>query len=330
MQIIFVWDTQTLQPYSDVIFIDKNKSDFYADTFAVAKRYDPGREIQGSINTVSDIDIVKIIPSETSDYIIQSTSSVSTDGALYNESQTKLSDAERINAQDTGFYIKQKLTAGQIYYIKVTGKNSSVGDYTLDITKMSVNSLATVTQNQMTVSGTVATTSQLTAKLYDSNNNLINQSTSIPVNSNYTSSVSVTPANTKYKMIVSADNKIYAVFKISVLINTNTYPAGIGSYVSVPVMVSNADQLSNIGFSVCYDSAKLDLADVCENTLTAELGTGLVSTAEVNIQSVSTGSVVFKSVKTITAPWAGIVNIVKLKSKTAETHNITTYAYKVQ
>jgi len=95
-------------------------------------------------------------------------------------------------------------------------------------------------------------------------------------------------------------------------------------------MVSNADQLGNIGFSVCYDNAKLDLADVCENTVTAELGTGLVSTAEVNIQSVSSGSVAFKSVKSITSPWAGIVNTVKLKAKTAEAHSVKTYAYKVQ
>lgn len=86
-----------------------------------------------------------------------------------------------------------------------------------------------------------------------------------------------------------------------------------GEYLTIPIGVSNASDLSSIEFSVGFDSEDFELVNACDFVNTPVLSTGVVSTTNVHITSVSENSVSF--VNSTSAPTRpGVVNVVVLKA----------------
>lgn len=119
---IFVWDSETLQPITGAISLDENESDYYANSAPEAQEYDIGYQIKGKINTASDIDYIKFVPSTSGEYTFHCISATNAVTALYDANQGTL------NATSSNY--KHSLTAGQTYYLKTTG---NVGNYVLSV-----------------------------------------------------------------------------------------------------------------------------------------------------------------------------------------------------
>lgn len=98
-----------------------------------------------------------------------------------------------------------------------------------------------------------------------------------------------------------------------------------GDYLSIPITVSNSNDISSNVFSISFSSADFELVSACEFSVVPILKKGLVSGTNVNITSVSTSGVSF--VNNSSAPtMPGMVNIIKLKAKRTGILTVTCYA----
>ena len=109
-------------------------SDDHGDSFETATTMTmpyskPAYVSNGTIGVSGDEDYFKLTAPQTGTYIFYTTGSTDTKGYLYNSSYTQLA----YNDDNAGinFGIQYSLTAGQTYYIKVTGYGSTTGAYTL-------------------------------------------------------------------------------------------------------------------------------------------------------------------------------------------------------
>ena len=131
-----------------VFTVGVSATDDHGDSFETATTLTmaysrPAYVSNGTIGASDDEDYFKLTAPQTGTYIFYTTGSTDTKGYLYNSSYTQLA----YNDDNAGinFGMKYSLTAGQTYYIKVTGYGSTTGAYTLhadiffDRIEMSVN-----------------------------------------------------------------------------------------------------------------------------------------------------------------------------------------------
>lgn len=119
---IFIWSLKSLQPLTEVITLNENESDYYANTALQAQEYNIGYEIKGKINTAGDIDYIKFSPEAAGEYVFNCIGTANTATTLYDKNQTALiSQLSRY---------KYSLNANQTYYVKISG---DIGKYVLSI-----------------------------------------------------------------------------------------------------------------------------------------------------------------------------------------------------
>ena len=138
----FVWDSSTMKPYVESATLTSTATDYYPNTVDDAVYISDTRTLNGKINSASDVDWFKIIPSSgTGSYFIQTTGSTDTKGVLYDTDKTTIvsestGHPSSSTVRNNNFKIGATLEQGKVYYLKVSSENQSTGDYTLSMSKI--------------------------------------------------------------------------------------------------------------------------------------------------------------------------------------------------
>jgi len=138
----FVWDSATMKPYVESATLTSTATDYYPNTVDDAVYISDMRTLNGKINSASDVDWFKIIPSSgIGSYFIQTTGSTNTKGALYDTDKTTIvsestGHPSSNTVRNNNFKIGATLEQGKVYYLKVSSENQSTGDYTLSMSKI--------------------------------------------------------------------------------------------------------------------------------------------------------------------------------------------------
>jgi hypothetical protein len=112
-------------------------SDDHPNTPDNATTITPGVARGGVLETGGDIDFFQFTVSETADYVLQTTGSTDTFGALLNDNRSVIAE-DNDSGTGTNFRISRRLGAGR-YYVRVSGSNASTtGPYTLLVTASAI------------------------------------------------------------------------------------------------------------------------------------------------------------------------------------------------
>ena len=330
----FVWETDNMKPHMKPIVLTTTPTDFFGNTIESATQIDITKPIEGRLDSLNDTDFVKFTPTQTAEYIIQTTGNTNPWGYLCTSDMTTFILNQNLSNYDSNFFIRATLTAGKTYYVMVTRESNATGAYKLSIEQNRSNMTASVAQNYVLVKGNVSATignsKPLSLIVIDSTGTLlITQSASTSSTGNLDSIIQYPLSSGKYRIVAMYNDKVCEVLDLDILTSTKLYSLSTNDYASIPVVVSNAKTLSNVEFSLSYDSAAFDVYDICENTSTLEVGAGQIPSAYVNITNAGSNYITFKSTRT-TPNWSGIVNIVKLKSKRNGTHNVWICTYQMK
>jgi len=322
---VFLWDANDLTPITSNILLQSQYSDYYADVYTAAQSYDISKIINGKVNTVSDIDYVKFVPAETGKYVVHTKSTANVSGGLYDSQNNLIVSGSESNG---GYYCDAELISGNTYYLKTSG--NTVGEYDITITKMSDDGFVEIKNDSIRFTKGCNNSSQVNVCL--TSTGIESQNVTVtPSDNKITAEFDVDNLQTSYNITVIENDTITAVYGIKTVSSSNVYDVTEKSYVSVPMTVSNVSDLSDIYFSVAFSENEFNVFDVCEHTYTAsELGTGLISSAEVDIKAIEDNAVVFTSTKTFSDEWSGNVNVVKLQAVDAGEYTIKTIAYSVK
>lgn len=321
---IFLWENGNLKPITSNIVLQSQPTDYYADVYTSAQSYDISKIINGKINTSSDVDYIKFEPVESGKYVVHTNSTANVSGGLYDSQNNLIVSGVALNG---GYYCGAELISGNTYYLKTNG--TTVGEYDITITKMSDDGLVAITNDSIKLTQN-SNSSQVNVSLISSGTNTQSVNV-IPNNNKITAEFAVSSLQSAYSIIVMKNGVVTSIYDIITVSNSNTYDVTEKSYVSVPMTVSNVSDLSNIYFSVAFSENEFDVFDACEHTYTSsETGTGIISSAEVNIKAVEDNAVIFTSTKTLTNSWSGNINIVKLQAVDTGEYTVKTIAYSVK
>ena len=120
----FIWDSVTLQPFADSVKLKNIQEDYYSDEVTRANLIDYNKVINGKINLASDVDYIKFIPSVSSDFVVNSTSTQTINLALYDSNNLLL-------GQNNNGRIAYNLIKDNTYYLRISG--NTICDYSLNI-----------------------------------------------------------------------------------------------------------------------------------------------------------------------------------------------------
>lgn len=314
---IFLWENNTLKPIIQYIDLQAQNIDYYADTMENAQCFDITKKINGKIDYSGDVDFIKFIPKQTGDYIIREQSSSALDCKLYNSSGSIIAEAASLGNDK---YIKCQLSADEDYYVKVNG--NAISEYVLTIKQAENTASISAVNDGILYTGNIAG-NNTEISLYSSGGELIDRKT-VAQGNNINCILNDDSLETEYVIKTETEDGIADVYKIHLIKNETSYSVDARDYISVPIVVKNIKTLKNTSFSVLYDPLKLNIADISDLTKAVEVGTGVVSGAQVNTFYVNNGSVNFKSTRNISSAWSGLVNSVKLQTNTNGTVDITT------
>lgn len=118
---IFLWDKETGKPLTSPVIMNDTEADYFGNTFLKAQELDISYHIEGKINASSDMDYIKIVPSESGEYTFSCVNISGIICDLYDEDKDK-----KIKSKD---YFTYSLRKGRTYYIKVYG--TEAGAYIL-------------------------------------------------------------------------------------------------------------------------------------------------------------------------------------------------------
>lgn len=121
---IFIWEDGTMRPITNTILLTETETDYYANSLTQAQEYDIAYPIEGRINTSGDVDYIKFVPENSGEHAFNCVSASSILTTLYNANQSAL--------QSNSAKYNYTLTAGQIYYVRVSGSNTT-GEYILSV-----------------------------------------------------------------------------------------------------------------------------------------------------------------------------------------------------
>ena len=246
-------------------------SDYYADTLSEAQIYDISKNMNGRIDTVSDVDYIKFIPAVSGKYVIYASSEANVIGELYDAQESLATSSTPL---DGGYYIGAELVGGAAYYLKTSG--STVGEYTIAVTPMPDDGFVAITNDSIKMTQSCTSASPVTVRLYSSGT-LLQSVTATPDHQKIAAEFTLDDLQPKYTITVEENSKMTALYDVTTIASSNTYGVTSKSYVSVPVTVSGASDLSDIYFSVAFSENEFTLLDACEHTHTTyETGTGLI------------------------------------------------------
>ncbi len=117
---IFVWTSQNMQPVTSLIRLNAVSADYYANSYIDAQEYECDKNINGSVNTIGDVDYIKYIADNTGEYTFKCLSTSDIYAELYSSTNTKLVSASKS--------FNYSLTEDNTYYIKIYGQQTT-GEY---------------------------------------------------------------------------------------------------------------------------------------------------------------------------------------------------------
>jgi len=184
----FVWESQSMKPYltnETIVSTD----DYHADNIQNARYVNISKAVNGIINTDTDKDFIKFIPTVTQDYLIQLFGNEQLGITLYNSDGAIITTNDDYYSANTGTIIEQTLTKGEMYYVGLSG--TAQDEYTLTITpntKQTDN--LQITGNEIIATGQAEATQSLNAKLLSTTGNLVStQEFTVDETGNYTVNV---------------------------------------------------------------------------------------------------------------------------------------------
>lgn len=322
---LFFWEKDHIKPIDACIELNTLAEDYYGDTFESAQAYGIDKIFYGSINGSEDVDYIKFTPNTSGQYIISSNAENTIEEILYDEQKNIVQTG---NAIGQSYYIKADLSAGQTYYLKTSG--AAECDYAISICMAEQNDLVMITNDGIRFTQE-SDAGEAEIKLLDASGSVLESQHVTPINNRLTTEFALNSISGEYQIAVFENNLITTLLDIDILSNTKEFDLTAKDYISVPVNVSNASNLKDIYFSAAFDKNALNLYDACEQTYNvAESGTGIVSSAEINIKAMDADAVVFTSTKNLTQSWSGTVNTVKLQAVKNGTGSVTVYTYRVR
>lgn len=109
----FIWNGQKLLPYEPPQMVFSEKEDYYGNNFEKVILIDENREVNGRIDSTTDIDVLKFISNTTGSYVVKLKSNYA-NCSLYDSNKELLysSLAGKIDAN---------LISGNEYYLKIDG-----------------------------------------------------------------------------------------------------------------------------------------------------------------------------------------------------------------
>lgn len=291
-------------------------------------------------------------PSTTGLYTVESIDIMSGEPCvwLYNSSQVLLEHKES-NTQNESFEMTYHLDAGEKYYVVVgcseIGRYSFKIKYTTDIASIVFDETLTTAQEKITnigVSGekqffsfTAPTggtyrfesssneVSNPQGWIYNASGELLSSNVGNDTNDNF-SMVCNLNAGQDICLVNGCYDGGTGTFSVAVTQETIekeiSQTLNAGEYLTMPIAVSNCDDLREFLFSVDFSAEDFELVTACEFASTPVLNTGDVAGTNVNISSISASGVTFvNNTNTPTRP--GMVNIVVLKAIRTGTLTVT-------
>lgn len=324
----FVWESHSMKPYltnETIVSTD----DYHADNIQNARYVNISKAVNGIINTDTDKDFIKFIPTATQAYLIQLLGDEQLEMNLYSSDGTIITTSDYYSAS-TGTIIEQSLTKGEMYYIELSG--TAQDEYTLTITP---NTKAT-DNVQITGSGIIATgqaeaNQTLNAKLLSTTGSLVStQEFLADETGNYTVNLPTNLLSGEYYFAISDANVVQKMWNVNTIVNNCSFDTVQDEYCIVPITASNANNLENINFSVRYAVTDFELHDACDMTEAIENTVMEISDELIDVVDVQPSYIVFKSLKTELSEDDEIINIVKLKAKQSISSTVSVCAYTIQ
>jgi hypothetical protein len=279
------------------------------------------QSMNGELTSENDFNMYSYIPVTDAVYNFSGSGECQITATIYDSVGTVIGSSD--NSENLNYSIQ--LEASKTYYVKIASKSGSGGVYALTVSEQTYEDNVTIAKNQIQVC--IPYGRDATIYLYNASNSLINTRKVESSDNIISDRFDLSNMQSKYKLQVKDQNKTVAVFNISIITSTQQFAITPKSYLTVPVFAANVADLSDIYFSLNFDSSKISLYDPCEETYTVvETTPQFVSSANIDILDIKDNMVVFKSSKTTD----DIVNTVKLKSETSGIAEVTVYAYKVQ
>lgn len=323
---IMIWEDNTIRPITNAIDLNSQTCDYYADDISTAQLYDISRKFYGKINSTDDVDYIKFKPSESGEYTIGTSADMEIGGTLYDEQGGILSEC---NSIDDGYYIKEYLTAGNTYYLKTTA--NEIGEYNISIQNTENIPFNVILTGKSVMLEQNCENGEYTISLYDDSGTTLQTVNSSVTNNGLSAEMTFESYSPAYSIVVKQDDFIISAYAVKTVEETKQFNSTQNNYVSVPVIASNIDDLSNVYFTVAFDETEFSIFDVCEHTHNiAETGTGLISNAEVNIKAIRNDAVVFTSTKLPLDNSAIDINTVKLQAQNNGIYTVKTIAYSVK
>lgn len=313
---VMVWDQDTQEPLFEEVKLSSVRRDLFGDTLDDAAAVDFGKLVKGRINDAGDVDFIKFIPERTAEYLIGVTSNQPVNETLFGPDQAKLADGIHAGADS---FIKARLESGNSYYLKIDGP---AAEYTVSMTAETVSADAAAAYGGYAV----ITSAELTGQT-----GLTGVLSAADGSGTYTAAASRQGAQHVFRFngVNAADRYVFCMKNAGgELLSAQTfsvhrqpvqYVLGARDELAVPVSAKCDGALSRLCCSVLYAADSLELADACDSTEAAELGTGVISNGNVNILYIDNGTAAFKTTSGL-ADTQLCINTVKLRAKTdAET-----------
>lgn len=116
---VMLWENRTFKPIHSPISIKVTAEDNFSDSFSAADKLNLDKPLCGVINTDSDVDIIKICPSQTGLYAMSVKTNPTAKAVLYDSNRNVLKETSQNDE-----YIFYNLAADSDYYIGFSGKAS--------------------------------------------------------------------------------------------------------------------------------------------------------------------------------------------------------------
>ena len=290
--------------------------DLFGNTIDEASSVDFGKLVKGWVNDAGDVDFIKVVPDRTAEYVIGVTSNKLVNETLFGPNQTKLADGVRAG---TNSFIKARLESGTAYYLKIDGP---AADYTVSMTDETIPADAVAAYGGYAVIASADLSDQtgLTGSLSTADGSGAYTVPATRQGSQYIFRFNGVNAADRYAFCIkNASGELLSAQTFSVRRQPVQYVLGARDELAVPVAAKYDGPLSRLCCSVLFAADSLELADACDSTEAAELGTGVISNGNVNILYIDNGTAAFKTTSGLTNTQL-CINTVKLRAKTdAET-----------
>lgn len=122
-----------ITPVAGVIALNTESGDPFGNDPGLAADVEMTKPVKGTIAVSDDVDWLRFTADESYLYNISSSGNVNVTAELYNAAKAKIADCVK---SGNNFSLKYGLTAGETYYLKITGVRASTTLYTLSFNKV--------------------------------------------------------------------------------------------------------------------------------------------------------------------------------------------------